>query len=220
MKFVLLLLILIGILTVLSIIWMFALALLSLGHNFYEYPSTTNENERELYINDRWERHARTMGNRLVRRVIDGDTISIVPIAGDPLHPTNKRKSVECVIRLAGIDAPESVHPTKPWKNCPNGKIASDYLKKILPCNTEVWVEQCGDRFDAYGRMVALVWLKKPTTEVRKYPTRYLLNAKLVAEGYAKPLTAYKNVPYYQTFIALGRQARKNERGLYSRSHA
>ena len=57
-----------------------------------------------------------------VIRVVDGDTIR-VDFYGD-----NK------LVRLIGIDAPESVHPDR-TQNVPEGEIASEFLRNLLDNN-------------------------------------------------------------------------------------
>lgn len=109
-----------------------------------------------------------------VKRVVDGDTF--VATLDDA---TTVR------VRLIGINAAESVAP-QAWRNCAEGVVASECLKKLLPCGTCVWLQRDVSDMDEYGRLLRYVWLKQPvrvdsTSEIRAH----MLNAMLVERGIA-----------------------------------
>lgn len=109
-----------------------------------------------------------------VVRVVDGDTL-VVDIAG-----TENR------VRLIGIDAPESVHPDES-RNTEEGKTASEHLTETLTEGTTVWLERDVSDTDRYDRLLRYVWLEKPTnSNSASEAEAKMLNARLVAEGYAE----------------------------------
>lgn len=121
--------------------------------------------------------------------VADGDTIT-VEIGG-------KKETV----RLIGVDTPETVHPSKPVE--PYGPEASAYTKRRLS-GQQVRLEFDVEERDHYGRLLAYVWLGDE-----------LFNATMVKDGYAQVLTVPPNVKYADRFVALQREARENDRGLW-----
>ena len=58
---------------------------------------------------------------------------------------------------------------------------------------------------DRYGRLLAYVYLSDGT----------FLNAEIVKNGFAVPMTIPPNVRYAQLFRQLDRQAREKQLGLY-----
>lgn len=121
--------------------------------------------------------------------VTDGDTIK-VSIGG----------TTETV-RLIGVDTPETVHPSKPVE--PYGPEASTFTKRRLS-GQNVRLEFDVEERDHYGRLLAYVWIANE-----------LFNATLVKDGYAQVLTIPPNVKYADQFVALQREARENNRGLW-----
>lgn len=121
-----------------------------------------------------------------VINVIDGDTIKIE--GGQ-------------VVRYIGIDAPETVHPSKPVQ-C-YGKEAS-YKNKELVEGKEVRLEKDVSETDRYGRLLRYVWLGD-----------MLVNEYLVREGYAQSSSYPPDVKYQDRFVEAQRQAREEKRGLW-----
>ena len=107
-------------------------------------------------------------------RVVDGDTIVV------------KQNGAEKKIRLVGVDTPESVSSVSS-KNCEEGKIASDYTKKLLESKTKLWISKDQSDTDRYNRLLRFVWIKKPTDQptVDEIKSK-MLNAILVRDGYAQ----------------------------------
>jgi len=123
-----------------------------------------------------------------VKHVIDGDTI---------LLADNDR------VRYIGIDTPETKHPRKPvqWM----GKEASAFNRKLVE-HKWISLEFDVEKRDKYGRLLAYV-----------YVDDIFVNAELVKEGYAQVYTFPPNVKYTDLFLALQKEARENQRGLWSK---
>ena len=136
-----------------------------------------------------------------VKRVIDGDTIE--------LH--NKER-----VRLIGIDTPEKHLSRKLTRDAKRsgkdyktiiamGEEATKFTKALAE-GKQVRLEFDADRRDRYKRLLAYVYL----------PDGKMLNAEIVAAGYANVYTVPPNVKYVERFLKLQREARDNNRGLWS----
>ena len=97
-----------------------------------------------------------------VVRVVDGDTLILRRRQDDP----------EVVVRLLGVDTPETVHPHKPAEKW--GPEASAYTKEFLAEGT-CHLRLDRRRADRYGRRLAYVFVGDK-----------LLNAELVRAGLAR----------------------------------
>jgi len=124
--------------------------------------------------------------------VIDGDTIEI---------RINKRSEV---VRLIGIDTPETVHPTKPVE-C-YGPEASAYLSTLLPEGTDVHVVRDQEGRDYYGRLLLYVF---------RASDNLFVNQHMVETGHAVPYPFEPNTAYARTFAASGHTARASNLGLW-----
>lgn len=128
----------------------------------------------------------------LVADVVDGDTVHV------------GRGWRRTIVRLIGVDAPETVHPEKPVQFY--GPEASAFTSRSL---TGKWVrlefEQV-DQIDVYGRLLAYIFLEDGT----------LFNRELIRQGYAR---AYTRFPfrYQEEFRLAQREARAAGRGLWVR---
>lgn len=130
-----------------------------------------------------------------VVRVVDGDTID-VSLNGQTVR-----------IRLIGINAPESVDPTKPTQ-C-YGVEASEAAKKILD-GEEVSLESdpSQDYKDKYWRLLRYVYLSDGTN----------FNQLMLSEGDAYEYTFIKPYKYQEEFKAAEQSARQAGKGLWSSS--
>ena len=88
-----------------------------------------------------------------------------------------------------------------------HGSGASRFLSQLLPKGTEVRLGFDVERIDRYGRTLAYVWVNS---------TRLFVNAELVRQGFAQPLTIPPNVAHADEFTALAAEARQADRGLWS----
>ena len=127
-----------------------------------------------------------------VSRVVDGDTI-VVALDGETY-----------VVRYLGIDAPETVRSD--WPVEPFGPEASAFNKKLVEGKT-VWLESDVSETDRFGRLLRYVWLED----------RRLVNAVLVEEGYARAVSLPPDLKHADAIVALQREARAQERGLWAR---
>jgi micrococcal nuclease len=125
-----------------------------------------------------------------VQRVVDGDTIRVGP---------HER------VRLIGIDTPESVKPGSPVECF--GKEASRHLESLLPRGTVVRLAGDVEQRDRYGRLLAYVY---------RASDGLFVNAAMVSDGFAQPLTVPPNVAHAAEFVDLARAAREAGRGLWA----
>jgi len=128
-----------------------------------------------------------------VVEVIDGDTIK-VDIGGE----------IETV-RLVGLDTPE-IADSYNLQNDYFGPEAASYTKQLLE-NKLVYLiaEPMQSNRDKYNRLLRYVFLEDGT----------LVNAKLVAEGYAYNYM-YEPFQFMKQFDYLEKQAKENQLGLWS----
>lgn len=124
-----------------------------------------------------------------VESVTDGDTIRV---AGGVR------------VRLIGIDTPETVDP-RTSVQC-YGPEASARMKATLPAGTAVRLVYDVERLDRYGRTLAYVYRSSDGEFV---------NAAMVRDGYASAYTVPPNVAHADEFVALQREARDADRGLW-----
>lgn len=131
-----------------------------------------------------------------VLRVVDGDTF-VVDFNG-----------TEEKVRLIGIDTPESVHPDAS-KNTAAGVTASEYTKSLLT-GKSVELEFDVQERDKYGRLLAYA-----------YVDGYMINKKLLQDGYAVIATYPPNVKYLDDFKAIagvGNTTNNNPSGTTSQN--
>lgn len=134
-----------------------------------------------------------------VIKVIDGDTFKASFGNG----------ASEVKIRLIGMDTPESVHADE-TKNNEYGVMSSDYTKSLLREGQTVYVEYDKEMTDKYGRTLAYVWLSQDTTVLYN-----MLNARLIADGYAYDKVYEPNDKYADVFHALRISSQEACNGLW-----
>jgi len=122
-----------------------------------------------------------------VARVIDGDTIELA----------DKQR-----VRYIGMDTPETVDPRKPVECF--GKEASAENKRLVEGKT-VRLEKDVSETDRYGRLLRYV-----------YVDELFVNDSLVRQGFAHVSTFPPDVKYTDLFVQAEREARANNRGLWS----
>lgn len=121
-------------------------------------------------------------------RVVDGDTICVD--FGD---------AFETRIRLIGCNTPESVNPN--GGNTQEGVDASNHTKELLTEGMELYLTYDEERTDSYGRTLAYVWFTTPIENATVSQLKEnMLNAKLIAEGYAEPMKVEPNIKYAEYF--------------------
>lgn len=121
-----------------------------------------------------------------VARIIDGDTF--VDVIGER-------------VRLAGIDAPESVHPG--MSRQPYSLEAKSFVvSKLRHGNNKI---ECLPGRDKYGRKLAYIYLENGET----------LNQQLVENGLAK-VYPEDNHPFYNDFVKSELMAKLKKLGIWS----
>ncbi len=124
-------------------------------------------------------------------RVVDGDTI-VTCLDGSYSY-----------VRLIGINTPESVAPNEYLEktgkeNTQEGKDASAHSKELLAEVKTVWLEFDEQEYDPYERILAYVWLSSDRADIS-----YMLNAKILTDGYAEPMPVSPNLRYAESLAAL-----------------
>lgn len=106
-------------------------------------------------------------------KCVDGDTIKV------------KVKNKEATVRMLAVDTPESVHPKKKVEYY--GKEASDFTCNLITNAKKIELEydSNSDKYDKYERLLAWVFVDD-----------YLLQDKLVRNGYAEVAYLYGNYKY------------------------
>jgi len=138
-----------------------------------------------------------------VTRVIDGDTIEVTVTATVPGASAGEAvvgRSYD--VRLIGIDTPESVDPRKEVQCF--GREAAAAARALLEGH-EVRMAVDVEEADAFGRLLRYVYLGDE-----------MANARLVTNGYAYAYTYPPNVRHADLFVALQREARDDDRGLWA----
>lgn len=129
-----------------------------------------------------------------VYNVTDGDTVKV------------RINGKNFVVRLIGVDTPETKDPRKTVQCF--GKEASAYTKKIL-LNQTITLEsdKASGNKDKYGRLLRYVFLADGTN----------FNRQLIANGYAYEYTYKSTIYRYQTkFKQAQKDAREKKQGLWA----
>lgn len=129
-------------------------------------------------------------GTGIVRRVVDGDTIEM------RIGRSNE------MVRLLGIDTPETVHPTKPVECF--GPEASARTKELLAKGTTARIERDVEARDHFGRLLLFIFVGD-----------VMVNEVLLREGFARPLSIAPNVARAAEFDRLASEARNQGVGLW-----
>jgi micrococcal nuclease len=134
----------------------------------------------------------------LVTRVVDGDT-AVMTLRGT----TSER------VRFIGVNTPESTTQHEPY-----GEEASAYTKKRLT-GKQVWLQIGVGERDTYGRLLAYVWLARPSDTSESELRAKQFNAQLLIDGYAQIMTVPPNVDYVDEYRVFQAEARDANRGLW-----
>lgn len=128
-----------------------------------------------------------------VTKVTDGDTLHI------------KIGEKDEIVRLIGINTPETVDPRRPVQCF--GKEASNRMKEIVDGKiVRLEYDDTQSLRDAYNRILAYVYLEDGQ----------MINRKMVAEGYAYEYTYLKPYKYQKEFRQLQQLAQSSGRGLWA----
>lgn len=165
------------------------------------------------------EKEAKFTDAILVQKVIDGDTIELA----DGRH-----------VRLIGIDTPESRKNEKAKRDSLRSQTDLDTIVKMglkakkaltdLVGNRMVNLEYDVTKKDKYGRTLAYVYLVQPSDDMAYLPfekiyqdkhKQVFVNATMIQNGFAQPMTYPPNVKYVDTFKKIFEEARQQKRGLW-----
>ena len=105
------------------------------------------------------------------------------------------------ILRLLGVDTPETVHPFKPVELY--GKQASDYLKNLV-IGKQIKLNFDGDKIDKYGRVLAYVYINDQ-----------FVNAEVIKQGYGYAYTRFP-FQFLDDFVAYQAEAKAASRGLWA----
>jgi micrococcal nuclease len=128
--------------------------------------------------------------------VDDGDTIDVT--VGDRVER----------VRYIGVDAPEIAHEARgdrPARRGAPGGVAAARINAALVAGRSVRLELDVETRDRYGRLLAYVWVG-----------HRMVNAALVARGYARAAPIPPNLRHAAWFATLESQARAARRGLWA----
>ena len=143
------------------------------------------------------------LGPVAVLRVLDGDTV----VLASNLGPR--------VVRLIGIDTPEVAHPERGRE--PFGPEASAFTEALLSPGTRVWVELDLETEDAYGRLLAYLYLPDPDGDWSVGGrAAAMVNEEIARSGFARVLTIPPNGVYADLFEAAVAQARAAGIGMFA----
>ncbi|MFZ5639382.1 MAG: thermonuclease family protein [Bacillota bacterium] len=131
------------------------------------------------------------------RAAEEGEWVTVARVVDGDTFVTGDRVRV----RLIGVDTPEITKRHEPY-----GQEAAAFARDRLE-GQRVWLEFDVEKADKYGRTLAYVYLADGT----------FFNALLLEEGYAQIMTVPPNVKYAEEFLALQREARENNKGLWGK---
>jgi micrococcal nuclease len=134
---------------------------------------------------------AEAFGEARVLRVVDGDTIRV------RLGGRTER------VRYIGVDTPESVRPGTPVQCFAERASAAN---SALVAGQRVRLVGDAEARDRYGRLLAYVFRERDGVFV---------NARLVRDGYARPLAIPPNLAHARELARLAGAARRARRGLW-----
>jgi len=164
-----------------------------------------------------------------VERVIDGDTIKL----------TNGEE-----VQLIGIDTPESKPNAKAMQDSMRtgkdlkaiykmGQEATEFVSEYFNEDKEVLLQFDVQERGKYGRLLAYVYISVAHIDfLREFKFAdenfqsvfkrdgedwgyIMLNAAIIQNGYATPMTILPNVKHADLFKELYEEARENRRGLW-----
>ncbi len=150
-------------------------------------PIQSNGNIPDSYPSEDWT-------SAVVKKVVDGDTVILQ--SGEK-------------IRLIGINAPETEGDAEEY-----GMEAKRWLQEKVEGRT-VYLEKDISDTDQYGRTLRYLWLVVPDSTGDMEIRTWMVNAMMVAEGYAQPYTFPPDVRYADRIMQLAREAHSQGRGLW-----
>lgn len=132
-----------------------------------------------------------------VLNVFDADSIEMRLDDGRDLH-----------VQLIGIDAPDAGKPERGHANA--------FVRSRLVKGRSVYIEQGPQMWDDLGRMLAYVWLKRPSRGTLAETSKTMLNAMMLVAGFAHVEPEDENPKYATLFGQLERSAKSKRKGIWS----
>lgn len=175
-------------------------ALLILGYASFQitqsfFPNTqSNQFGQQAQINENI-----TVTEATVSRVVDGDTIWVVA------------DGEEVKVRFIGMDCPENTKEVEAY-----GQESTDFVANKLPLGSTVYLQEDADPYDRYGRLLAYIWLEKPTSDSENSIQAHMLNAQLLDAGLAQVMQIEPNSRYAELFQRIESKASLDRRGMWS----
>lgn len=142
-------------------------------------------------------------------------------VDGDTVHVKFEDGRIE-KLRFIGVDAPELANEYREAEFY--AEEASKYLRDLIYGKTIYLEKDVSDR-DQYNRLLRYVWLESALDNVdfdnitKADLANHMVNAKLLAEGYAKLVTFPPDVKYHDFLRDFNKEARKNGLGLWRKSN-
>lgn len=130
-----------------------------------------------------------------VTRIIDGDTAEMVLASGRTER-----------VRFIGVDTPERGQPLS--------ADATTYTSDRI-AGKQVFLQTDVDSQDQYGRLLAYVWFSEPKRGDEAEAREYMLNGRMLIDGFAVFLTVPPNVKYVNLFTRFQEEARSAGRGVW-----
>jgi micrococcal nuclease len=131
--------------------------------------------------------------NAIIDDVVDGDTIDVT------IDGREER------VRLIGIDTPETKRPDTPVE-C-YGPEATEFIERLLPLGTEIYLERDVVGRDDFGRLLGYVY---------RADDGIFVNYEIVRQGYAQPLSIAPNTVHADRFVNAATVAERDDIGLWA----
>lgn len=140
-------------------------------------------------------------------------------VDGDTVHVKFEDGRIE-KLRFIGVDAPELANEYREAEFY--AEEASEYLHNLIYGKTIYLEKDVSDR-DQYNRLLRYVWLESALDNVdfenitRNDLANHMVNAKLLADGYAKLVIFPPDVKYHNFLREFNKEAREGDLGLWKK---
>lgn len=135
-----------------------------------------------------------------LQHVVDGDTIVLYSNLGPR------------TVRLIGIDAPELD------SRDPNGRLAAEQLRQLLPVGSQVWIETDLALEDIYGRLLAYAYVGDGAGDWQIGPERVRqVNLQMIELGWASAMEIAPNNTYADIYTAAQEAVETAGTGMWGR---
>lgn len=161
--------------------------------------------------------------NRANTSKLDSNNLEKVQVVkhvdGDTVHVKFADGRIE-KLRIIGVDAPKLASEFREAEFY--AEEASEYLHDLIYGKTVYLEKDVSDR-DQYNRLLRYVWLESAVDNVdfdnitKTDLANHMVNAKLLADGYAKLVTFPPDVKYHKFLRDFNKEAREEDLGLWSK---